>query len=132
MLNWDDEITAITDAEARMLRISLKRVQVILDRHDVSQVLQNPLVTAKELRETLESMYKTLLAQQASVAFAHQRMAEKLALAAILRRWGRERRTRAFNEGGIGRLPAVIAKVTRSAAASMRLVAPIGAPPRLA
>ena len=133
MLNWDGEITPITDAEARMLRVSLDRVQSIVDELEVQQVLQNPFVSGKELRDRLVPVYEALIVRNESLAsFSYRCMLEKQMLAAILRRWTGERRIRSFNDGLVGGLPSLIRHATRSAAANMWLVAPIGAPPRLA
>jgi hypothetical protein len=130
MLNWDDEITAITGAEARMLRVSVDRIQAIVDDLQVQAILQDPFASAKEVRERLARMYEVLVAEDEDLVCLSYRDSQRLAV--ILRRWTSERRVRSFNDGLIGGLSSFIRHATRSAAANMRLVAPIGAPPRLA
>jgi len=129
MLNWDDDITVITDAEAKMLRVSLDKIQAIAEELEVQQALQNPVISTKEVQARMREMYEALITRYADLVSLPRCLFEKQVLVVILRRWVGERRIRSLNL--IGRLPSVIRQATRSAAANMRLVAPIGAPPRL-
>jgi hypothetical protein len=120
----------MTDAEARMLGVSSDRIQIVAVELDVQKVLQNSFASVQDVRDRLARVYEVLVTGNKSPDSLSYRDWQKLA--AILRRWMGERRIRSFNEGLIGRLPSLIWRATRSAAANMRLVAPIGAPPRLA
>ncbi|NML35369.1 hypothetical protein [Paraburkholderia antibiotica] len=133
MLNWDDEITAITDVEARMLGGSLEAIHAIVKRHAAQQDLQNPIVSATELRDRLVRIYEELVScHRELVIRSYQRRIGIRRLAAIFRRWMGERRTRFLNACRTDGQPTLMHRTTRSAAANMRLVAPIGAPPRSA
>lgn len=129
MLNWNDDITVVTDAEAKMLRVSLDKIQAIAEELEVQQALQNPVISTKEVQARMRAMYEALITRYADLVSLPRCLFKKQVLVVILRRWMGERRIRSL--GLIGRVPAVIRQATRSAAANMRLVAPIGAPPRL-
>ncbi|WP_454872521.1 hypothetical protein [Paraburkholderia xenovorans] len=127
MLNWDDEITAVTGAEARMLRASPETIQVLLDRLDMYKALLNPFMSRKDLQGRLVRLCELLSAHHEAQS---RRVSDMRKLAVILRRWMSERRVRFLNAACMGGLPSLTHHVTRSAAANMRLVAPIGAPPQ--
>jgi len=136
MLNWDDEITAVTPSEARAFRklgaapahgASVNRVILVgnLSGGDVYE-----RILEARLRRYLEKIVGPDRQTDGKARTAWGRDSSLLR-AAVLRRWLGELRGRALL--GLGSTPAVSGEpTTGSAKAIAKRLTPLGAPPHIA